>query len=89
MKMRKDGENPVKEQIKRINQSLIELKGTERLLIEHHRGILSYGTQEILAGTSFGRVRVQGENLHLCCMSREQLFIVGTIQGVILEREGK
>lgn len=71
-----------------INQTLVEIVGTGRVLIEHHRGILSYGTGEILAGASFGRVRIIGSELRLCCMSREQLFISGSIQEISLEQEG-
>ena len=67
-------------------QTLAELLGDGRLLVEHHRGILSYGTEEILVGTTFGALRVCGEGLRLCCMSREQLFIAGSIRLVRTER---
>lgn len=67
-------------------QTLVELTGTGRLLVERHRGIRSYGDLEILVGTTYGTLRIQGEKLRLCCMSREQLFISGTIQMVNLER---
>lgn len=69
-------------------QTLAELLGDGRLLVEHHRGILSYGTEEILVGTTFGTLRVCGEGLRLCCMSREQLFIAGSIRQVRAERSG-
>lgn len=69
-----------------MKQTLIEVLETRRLLIEYHRGILAYGTEEILVGASFGRVRVTGAGLRLCCMSREQLFIAGQIAGITLER---
>lgn len=69
-----------------MKQTLVEVVETRRLLIEYHRGIMSYGTQEIVVGASFGRIRVTGEGLRLCCMSREQLFIAGQLQGITLER---
>ncbi len=69
-------------------QTLAELLGDGRLLVEHHRGILSYGTEEILVGTTFGYLRVCGEELRLCCMSREQLWIAGSIRTIHSERCG-
>lgn len=71
-----------------MKHTLIEILETRRLLIEYHRGIQSYGTEEILVGTTFGRVRVTGNALRLCCMSREQLFIAGQIREIQLERSG-
>ncbi len=69
----------------RKEQTLLELLGDHRLLVEHHRGILAYGTEEILVGTSFGNLRVLGSGLRLCCMSREQLFLSGKIHSLTLE----
>lgn len=60
-------------------RTLAELYGNERLLVEQHRGILAYGTERIVIGASFGSLSVEGENLRLCCMSREQLVIRGRI----------
>lgn len=71
------------------SQTLVEILGTRRVLVEHHRGILAYEREEILVGASFGRIRVLGSDLQLGCMSREQLFVCGRIQQVVLEaREG-
>ena len=67
------------------SQTLVEILGTRRVLVERHRGILAYGKEEILVGASFGRIRVTGAELSLCCMSREQLFISGKIGQVSLE----
>ena len=60
-------------------KTLVELYGNERVLIEEHRGILSYGDEEIRVGTSFGVAVIQGLELRLCCMSRSQLVIRGRI----------
>ncbi len=68
-------------------QTLLELLGDHRLLVEHHRGILAYGTEEILIKASFGRLRVTGKELRLCCMSRLQLLIGGTVAALTLEAE--
>lgn len=66
-------------------RTLVEIWGKTRVLVERHRGILSYGTEEIVVGATFGMIRVTGTELRLCCMSREQLFISGKIEGVSLE----
>ncbi len=60
-------------------KTLVELYGSERVLIEEHRGILAYGDDEIRVGTSFGVAVIQGMELRLCCMSRSQLVIRGRI----------
>lgn len=82
----KDMADAVKEPVRKANRTLIEVVATDRVLVEHHRGIRCYSTGEIIAGTSFGRVRILGESLRLCCMSREQLFVAGRIQGIMLEQ---
>lgn len=66
-------------------RTLAELYGNERLLVEQHRGILGYGSECIRIGTSFGCLTVEGEALRLCCMSRSQLVIRGTIRAVRME----
>lgn len=66
-------------------KTLVELWGQNRVLVEHHKGILRYGTEEILVGATFGALHVRGAELRLCCMSREQLFISGCITAVELE----
>lgn len=65
--------------------TLIEVLGTGRILVEHHRGILGYGTEQIRIGASFGAIEVEGQDLRLCCMSRSQLFVAGTIRCIHLE----
>lgn len=66
-------------------RTLVEILGQKRVLVEHHRGILGYGTEEILVGATYGILRIAGKELRLCCMSREQLFISGQITGLTLE----
>lgn len=66
-------------------RTLVEIWGKTRVLVERHRGILGYGAEEIVVGATFGMIRVTGKDLRLCCMSREQLFISGTIENVRLE----
>ena len=66
-------------------RTLAEVYGTERVLVEQHKGIVSYGSQVIAVGTTYGFLVVEGENLRLCCMSRAQLVIRGKILGLRME----
>lgn len=68
-------------------RTLAELYGSERLLVEQHRGILGYSTECIRIGASCGQLVVEGQGLRLCCMSRSQLVIRGKISGIRLEGE--
>lgn len=69
-------------------RTLAELYGTERLLVEQHRGILSYGTECIRIAATFGQLVVEGQDLRLCCMSRSQLVIRGKLWAVRAEEDG-
>ena len=66
-------------------RTLAEIYGCDRLLVEHHRGILGYGTQCIRIAATYGELLVEGEDLRLCCMSRSQLVIRGRLKSVTIE----
>lgn len=66
-------------------RTLAEIYGYDRLLVEHHRGILGYGTQCIRIAATYGELLVEGEDLRLCCMSRSQLVIRGRLKSVTME----
>lgn len=66
-------------------RTLAEVYGTDRLVVEEHRGIVSYGTERIRIATTFGSLIVEGEALRLCCMSRSQLLIRGKLHSLRME----
>ena len=68
--------------------TLVEVLGTRRILVEHHHGIVGYGSEEIQVAASYGILRVSGADLRLCCMNREQVFISGQIYGITMEHGG-
>lgn len=68
---------------------LVEICGERRVLIENHRGVLSYGSEQIRACVSYGELVVCGCGLELARMTREQLVICGRIDSVCLVRRGK
>ena len=65
-------------------RTLVEVVGKERVVIECHRGLRCYGTEQMRVKASFGEIRIGGCGLSLCCMSREQLCITGRIDTVEL-----
>ena len=70
-------------------QSLVELVGDSRVLVENHQGVTEYSRCRIGAPVSFGRVLVCGENLELARMTQRQLVITGRVEGVTLMRRGR
>lgn len=65
---------------------LVEILGEGRVLIENHRGVTEYGTDRISIRVGFGQIIICGCGLELSRMSREQLVILGRIDGVTLCR---
>lgn len=53
-----------------------------RALIENHRGILEYGTEQIIVSTGRGKLRLQGSELKLMAMSGRELLISGRLNSV-------
>lgn len=66
-------------------RTLAEVYGRDRLLVEHHKGILGYGTECIRIAATFGELVVEGSDLRLCCMSRSQLVIRGRLGSLRME----
>lgn len=67
-------------------QSIVEILGDSRVLIEKHRGMFLYSCEKIGVKVSFGSIMICGRNLELCTMSRDQLIITGCIDGISLCR---
>lgn len=70
-------------------QALIEITEERRILIEHHRGVRAYRSNQICVNVRFGAVIIQGSCLELKCMTRDQLVITGRIDSIQLERKEK
>ena len=67
-------------------QPVVELAGDRRILIEHHRGVIQYGTEQICVKVSYGTVKILGFGLELARMTKDQLVITGQIDSVTLCR---
>lgn len=70
-------------------ETLVEVTGHRRVLIEHHRGVTEYGCQMIRVKVKFGYIQVWGEGLQITRMTRDQLIISGRISGIRFERTCK
>jgi len=56
--------------------------GDREVRVENHRGILSYGTDEIHVGGGVIVIRIRGSELQLRVMTEAELLITGQIFGV-------
>ena len=69
-------------------QSLLELLGDNRVLIEHHRGVQEYSRERIGIKMRYGQIVVCGCGLEMLQMTKEQLVIRGKIDSITLHRRG-
>lgn len=67
-------------------QSIVEILGDGRVLIENHFGVTEYNREKIGVKVRFGQIMVCGCGLELRHMSHEQLVISGRIDSVCLIR---
>lgn len=65
---------------------LVEILGTERVLIENHGGICAYSLSEVIIKVRNGEIKILGEKLTLSTMSREQVVVSGVIYSIELPR---
>ncbi len=63
----------------------VEITGRHEVRMSNHRGILAYGTEEILVSGGKLIVKIKGEDLVLRAMTAEELLITGIIGSVELE----
>ena len=57
----------------------IILTGREMLLIEQHRGVISYTTDRLIVRMQQGRLHVQGHSLLLQAYEKQDLCVSGEI----------
>ncbi len=82
------------ETINRTNDTLpgvpiVELAGDRRVLIENHRGVVAYGTEQICVKMKFGLLCICGQKMELAKMTKDQLVITGTVESVTIRRRGE
>lgn len=67
-------------------QTIVELAGENRVLIENHNGVKAYSCEKIVVKVPYGFLSVCGCGLELQRMSRDQLVIRGKIESISLHR---
>lgn len=72
-----------------VNRPLIEILGTQRVLIEHHCGICSYSDTHIAVRVNYGVIDIMGDRLIAVSMTKDVLVITGCIFQLTLNREGE
>lgn len=70
-------------------QTLVELLGTGRVIVENHKGICQYSDSNIIIKVHYGHISVCGKMLHIIKMSKEQLVICGEIIAIKPERRSE
>lgn len=65
---------------------LVEICDNRRVLIENHKGITCYDTNEIAVKVKKGSVAVIGEHLCLARMNKTKLVISGQITSVQIQK---
>ena len=69
----------------RANNSLIEVIGNRRILIENHSGVSAYTREHIRVKTCDGMICITGTDFVLECISKYQLVITGCVHCVNIE----
>lgn len=65
---------------------VVEIVGSERVLIECHKGICEYADDRIGVHVKYGKVYIRGSCLRIKQISKERILISGKILSVELER---
>ena len=67
---------------------ILELAGAERILIEKHRSVITYTSDEICVKMPYGLLLIMGEVLRIEKMTDAQLIIEGVITCIRIEKGG-
>ena len=65
--------------------SVAELWGKEKVLVDHHGGVIAYSPEEIQVRVSYGLLKISGSDLQMSRMTGQQLIISGHIQSLTVE----
>lgn len=67
-------------------QLLVEIFGFERVIVEHHNGVIKYEPCEICIKSKKGLLHIYGMAMCLAVMTRERLVVTGVIDCVKMEK---
>lgn len=63
----------------------ITVTGCRRVLVENHKGILEYGSEEIHINGGRMVLKLHGSGMELCSMNNTELLVTGRIKGMEFE----
>lgn len=67
--------------------SLIEIIGDSRVLIDYHHGLLCYSNEKVIISGNKCEISVCGSGLRISSMTNDQIVICGKINCVDLHKE--
>ncbi|MGI6035087.1 MAG: sporulation protein YqfC [Limnochordia bacterium] len=65
-----------------LDLARISITGHDHLTVENHKGILEYGPERIRIGLAEGEMVIDGNDLHLTALCREEAVIHGPIRSI-------
>jgi sporulation protein YqfC len=69
-----------------LNLPVLHLTGSERLLMENHRGLLEYGRGKIRIASTAGVVEIEGQDLAIKSVGRDEVLVTGNIGNIVINR---
>jgi sporulation protein YqfC len=69
-----------------LNLPVLHVTGSDRLLMENHRGLLEFGRGKIRIASTAGTVEITGEGLDIKSVGREDVLVTGNIASIIINR---
>ena len=63
-------------------ESLVEVYGNQRILIENHRGVCEYTGERIVIKVKNGNVSASGTKMRIVLMTKDRLVIQGLIESI-------
>lgn len=67
-------------------QTIVEIAGENRVLIENHGGVSGYSGEQIIVKVQYGNICICGCELRLMRMTKDQVIVCGNIHSVALQR---
>lgn len=65
-----------------MNIPRITISGDREIYIENHKGVTEYGETLIRVSTGMGTVKIQGKNLVITAIRREDILVSGSFQKI-------
>jgi len=64
----------------------IVMLGSAQMVVENHRGITKYNSEEISISTSGGEIIIKGSDLKLRNVLPEEIYVEGGIKSLVFEK---